>query len=392
MIEPADAGLPLRRAYLRVGGRSLARHQLDLAGALECARIICISRAVEPELIALQHVAEAAGMKFHVISSPQELGGLIAERDEIIVFSEGLLAAPDEATRLLEESQAVVVQPVETGVSAGFERIDLNHAAAGLMRIPGRLVEQLFELPPDCDVPSALTRIALQAGVAMRSLPANAQTVFIWAMIRSESEAYAAENRWLTRQLEESGASTPGRAVARAGVMTFGSSLLHSGNAGKAAALATIALLIFALGLGWLGAVIAGLMLCALAWISYCATQLLYRIENPKTGEARSSEGRIVMLGWLLDLVLVVLVFWSGQQHDPQPVLYLAFAPVMLLLLVRLVPQIVNGSGAVWVGDRTVLALILAAAAGFGILTVATPVLATILAAVCIVGSAGKRG
>ena len=57
MMEPAGAGQTAPRAFLRVGGATLARHQLGIAVALECQRVICIAREVVPELIALQHEA-----------------------------------------------------------------------------------------------------------------------------------------------------------------------------------------------------------------------------------------------------------------------------------------------------------------------------------------------
>ena len=392
MIESADAGLPPRRAFLRVGGRILARHQLDLALGLGCERVICISRSMGPELIALQHVTENEGQLFHAVSRPQELAGLVSARDELIVFGEGLLAAPGDAARLLADSPCVLVQPVEAGVSAGFERIDLNHASAGLMRLPGRLVEPLFELPPDCDVSSSLTRIALQAGIATRELPAASRTAVRWSMIRSETEAYAVESDWLADQLAEPGPLTPGRFLARTGVLTFGASLLHSGNASKAVALATIVVLVLGLGWAWLGSVAAGLVFCAVAWILFSAASQLQRVERPDIGGSAAPASRIGVLGWLFDLVLVVLMIWGSQEHGNQTISSLVFAPFMLILLARLIPKINIGFGTNWVIDRTVLALFLAIAAGIGVLPDATRILAILLAIASIALSAGKRG
>ena len=392
MIESADAGLPLRRSFLRVGGRTLARHQLDLALALDCERIVCITRSMEPELIALQHATEKAGRMFHAVSDPQELAGLVAGKDELVVFAEGLLAAPGDAAKLLEEGPAVLVQPVEAGVSAGFERIDLNHATAGLMRIPGRLVEPLFDLPADCDVPSALTRIALQAGIATRELSAAVLAGVRWVMIRSETEAYAVEGDWLSNQLGDSGPPTPGRYLARIGVLTFGPSLLHSGNASKVIALATAVVMILGLGAAWFGSVAAGLVFCAIAWVLCSAAGHLQGVERPAIGASNGPNGRIDALGWLIDLELVILMVWGSRESELQSLTGLTFAPVMLMLLVRLVPQVVHGYAANWVVDRTVLALFLAGFAGMGILPDATRIFAVLLAIASIALSAGKRG
>ena len=59
---------PLPRAFLRVGGLSVARQQLSIAHALDCERIICLAPAVTPDILALQHLAERRGSQFHVIA------------------------------------------------------------------------------------------------------------------------------------------------------------------------------------------------------------------------------------------------------------------------------------------------------------------------------------
>jgi len=393
MIESADAGLPLRRAFLRVGGKALVRHQFDLANAMGCERIICMSRAMDPELIGLQHAAEAAGRRFHVISSPQELAGLVTARDELFVFSEGLLAPSAEAQAMLERGDAVLVQPADTGVSAGFERLDAHHASAGLMRVPGRLIENLFELPPDCDVASALTRIALQAGVAKRDIPPFEESVAPWEMVTSESEAYAVESDWLARQVQHHGGpATPGRIVARFGVAMFGSSLLHTGGAARATALSMALVMVLGLVAAWLGSIVAGLLLGAIAWMLLCAVQLFDRIESPETGTSRDSGRRIELLGWLLDIELVVLMVWGMQAGSSQPLLQLMFAPVLLVLLVRLFPRVVAGSVARWIADRSVFASVLALCVAVGVLPELTRILAVIVVVAAIAFTAEKRG
>src|SRR5690349_6670669 len=118
MMEPAGVGQPLPRAFLRVGGATLARHQLGIALALECQRVICVAREISPELIALQHEAERAGVRLHVVPGARALAGLVTANDELIVFTEGLLAEPQEAIALLETGHAVLVQPVESGLAA----------------------------------------------------------------------------------------------------------------------------------------------------------------------------------------------------------------------------------------------------------------------------------
>ena len=56
MIEPAVPGTA-PRAFLRVGGVSIARQQLGLVLALAAERIVCLAAGMSAELVQLQHAA-----------------------------------------------------------------------------------------------------------------------------------------------------------------------------------------------------------------------------------------------------------------------------------------------------------------------------------------------
>ena len=214
MMEPAHAGGTMPRAFLRLGGATLAQHQLIVALAAGCERIACIARALTPELIALQHEAERAGAKFHMISGARALSGLVTANDELLVIGEGLVAALPDALDMLGDAPAILVLPAQTAVPQGFERIDLNHAAAGLMLLPGRLVERLNDLPADAEPTSALLRIGLQAGIAQRGVAEPAVSAGHWLMVRDEEAAHAAELDWMQRHTAGRG-KAPGMALAR---------------------------------------------------------------------------------------------------------------------------------------------------------------------------------
>ena len=66
------------RAMLRVGGVALARHQLGLALALGCERVICVAPVVDADLVGLQHVTEAGGARFQG-DAAKGIGGTIGE-------------------------------------------------------------------------------------------------------------------------------------------------------------------------------------------------------------------------------------------------------------------------------------------------------------------------
>lgn len=380
MMEPAGPGASAPRAFLRIGGITLARHQLGLALAMNCQRIVCLAREIGPELIALQHEAEKGGAHFHIVAGPRALAGLITANDDLLGLSEGLLADPNEAKALLEPGHTVLVQPVEIGIPAGYERIDLNHATAGAFRIPGRLVERLVELPPDCDALSALTRIGLQAGIAMREVPAFARDGARWRLIRDEGEAHVTEIEWMRLHMGVRGIPTPVTLLSRLALRTLGPSLLHAGNGGAMARTAGLGALLIGLGAAWFTFVIVALVFLAASAVACETAAVLRRIERSSLGEADSSVSMEEVLGGLIDVALVALVVWSLPLAPWESIWQRAFAPVMLVMLVRLLPRLFDRTLAPWIEDRTLLALLLAIAAGFGFLITAVHVLVVLLA------------
>jgi hypothetical protein len=360
MTEPVDATMPLRRGNIRVSGRPVVQHQLDLALAFACDRVICLVKSLEPEVIALQHRTEAAGKVFNTVSAPRDLSALITAADDVIVLHEGLLADTGRARALLEQGQGVFVLPVETGLASGFERIDINNAVAGMMRIPGRLIEALLQITPDCDVPSALTRIALQSGISLRNVPAEARTGTQWLMIASEEDAHAIEPDWIAERLLPVRLASPGRWVARHALLAFGSSLLHAGNASRIMIGAGLAALALALGTGWLGASTAGFLLCALAWICLHTAASLKGLEAPLTRADIRFLPAIIALDWGFDAALVVLIVWAAPPLAGTSLVLGLAMPVTFLLLVRLAGTHPAMTGAGTFSDRTLLSLLLA--------------------------------
>lgn len=372
MLEPAGSGQPFPRGFLRIAGASLAQHQLGLARALDCQRLICLARGPSPELIALQHSAEAAGLRFHIVSGPQQLSALVTATDELIVITEGLFADGTDVASLLDGARPVVLAlPDDGAVAEGFERLDINNAAAGLMRIPGSLVERLHDLPPDCDAASALTRVALQSGAQMRQVPPEARLTGSWKMVRSESEALSIEGEWLRTRLAASRSATVSDRLARVGVLSFGASLLHAGNASGAASIGSIVALVLSLCSAWLDSPVLAFALAALGWVLVRATDLLRGAERQAYSVLAPAIPRADALGWLVDASLVVICVLAApmaSELTPFGVGDRIFAPLMLILMVHLTPRLLLDGIAGWVCDRAVLALVLGLAAAVGYL------------------------
>jgi hypothetical protein len=380
MLESLGEAEAAPRAFLRIGPASLARHQLSLALAMECQKVVCLARDLAPELVRLQHDCERAGARFHIVATAQALSGLITANDELVVIADGLLVPLDAASGLLEGPHAVLVQPIEAGLAAGFERIDLERATAGFMRIPGRLVERLHELPADCDAVSALTRIALQAGIAQRNLPAEARDGLRWKLVRNEAEAHAAEAGWIALHLEDGSSAAPGAGLARLGVRAFGPALLHAGSGGNMLAGGAFAGLLLGLGAGWAGLTILALVLWALAWVMRRMGGLLAAVECESMVLPASRWPREATFGWFHDAALVAILGWNTLVPGSVSPWYAYFAPLVLLCLLRLVARLIEGAGAAWLADRLLLGAILLLAAAFGWLGQAVPILAAALA------------
>ncbi len=380
MMEGVDPANPAPRAFLRVGGATIARHQLGLVLALGCERIVCLARSLDPHLVAMQHIAEKAGTQFQIISQVQALGGLVTAADELIVLNEGLLAMPDGALELLGQGTCVLMLPVEQGLPAGFERIDLNHAAAGAMRLSGSLAEGLSALPPDCDAASALLRIALQSGVAQRMVPPPARAPARWSLVRTEAEAQLIEAPWIGMHTAVPGKLTTGNWIARQFVRSFGPALLHAGTSANALPGAALALILLGIGSGWFGITWLGLLFAGIAWTLRKSAALLLLVERDSLRTDQPRWQNADLFGWSFDGVLVGLVGWGMALHPWQTLLERGFAPVILVSLLRLLPRVFGMGWTVWLEDRLVLCLLLGLASLAGFLGLFVQVLAMALA------------
>ncbi len=384
MLKPAGTTTVLPRAFLRIGPASLARHQLSLALGLDCQRIVCIASELSPELLKLQSDTERAGARFHIVTGAQGLAALVTANDDVLMIADGLLVPVDTASSLLEGSHAVLVQPAESGLAAGFERIDINQASAGLMRIPGRLAERLHELPADCDVDSALTRIALQAGVAQRPLPPEARDGLRWRLVRNEGEAHAAEAGWIALHLDGDGPLTPGTGIARFAVRNFGPAILHAGSGGNTLAIASACCLLIALGLAWVGFIVTALFFWAFSWIIRRAAALLMAVERESLALGPAKWSREPLFGWVHDAALVAVLAWNAAPFPGSSIWAAGFAPLILVSLLRLAPRLYSGPWGAWLTDRSLLGLLLAAIATAGVLPPGVQILSAALALLAI--------
>ncbi|MDD3798001.1 MAG: hypothetical protein PHE36_02365 [Novosphingobium sp.] len=372
--EPGEG----QKAFIPFAGKTVARRQIELALTLGCERVVCLAENLGPVLIGLQHQAEAAGAKFHVITVPRALSGLVRASDELIVLADGVLPLADEAQDILSGGNAVLVFSAETGIPAGFERIDLNYAWAGALAMPGRLVERLNELPRDCDGIAALLRIALQGRVPERALPDAILTEGRWAMLASAEHAEALEPGWFRRHITAGSGLVPGRLLASWLAGRFGVAWLNRGIRPAYLLGAAMLFLCGALALGWLGMAGGGFALLALASLTSEGGAALDRGERAGNAARPAFAKAMRSFKVLADLALVVLVAQGVDAHLalwPERL----FVPFVLVGLVWLVPGLSALRWGALCGDRALLSLLLACAAFVGILLPVTQCLALAL-------------
>lgn len=222
----------------------------------------------------------------------------------------------------------------------------------------------------------------------MRQIPAELRSGRKWKMVRSEAEALAIETEWLRTRLDASRTATVSDRIARMGVLSFGSSLLHAGNASAATGIGVIAALVLALLSAWLDAPPLAFVLAGVAWVLVRATGLLRSAERHSYSVAPPAIPRTDVMGWLVDASLVVV---SVTAIDPVVGIDQValgdriFAPLMLILMLHLVPRLLLDRPAGWICDRGGLAVLLGVAAALDQLGPAVRLLAVGLTLVCIV-------
>lgn len=363
LMDAAHGEAQALRGLLPIGGRSILRHQLGLALALGCARIVVLAETLTGDLVALQHAAEAGGARFHVIAAARALAPLVAAEDELLVLGEGLLAMPEDALRLLGDGPVVLTVPVEAGLPLGFERIDINNAGAGAMLLPGKLVAALGDLPGDWNPGSALLRIASQARVVQRELPALLLDQGRWRLIRDEAEAHHAEPGWVRLHTAGAQVRSPGSWLAAGVVRLLGPALLHAGTRPYVIALGAVITALLGAGAGWFGWCGPGFAMLALAWLVHEVAALLARIERDSLIAWSGGAPLDRLAEWVLDGMFVTLCAWRSEipAVTGVPTGIAWFPPIVLFLLFRLLQRLQPDEAWIWwLGDRFLVGILLA--------------------------------
>ena len=375
-------------APLTLAGKTLAHRQLDFALAAGCEGVIVLGDGGSGEAIALRHAAEAAGARFQAIRDGHGLLGAVGADDELLVLAPGLLPEAPDAVEALAKGRRVLVLPAGPAVAAGFERIDLNRAWAGALVVGGAQVERLSDLPADVAPASALVRIAMQANVRERPLPEDLLAEGSWTMFGERADPAASDRAWLARHGSAARPFAPTRGLAHLGLRAVAARALAAPHAVGGLVLATLAALAGSILSVLYGLSVAGFALVAAGALLAQAGAELARLRMAPFGQGERSAALHAALPWLVDGA----IFACSVLAIDGPWLHRLFPPLVMLGTLYAVRPEARPDGLAVFGDRGVVALVLAVAAGFALVEPAVMLVSLALLALNLAQTGARSG
>jgi hypothetical protein len=153
----------------------------------------------------------------------------------------------------------------------------------------------------------------------------------------------------------------------------------QGGSGLRVTGFAVVAILAAAAAFALTGLVALGFGLLALAWILAGIHGHLGNVRRNGAAPGQGSGRHAKLLQWLCDLVIVLMVAINTSESLGSRILEPVFAPAILILLLRLVPERFPEIWEGWVRDRAVLAIVLGVSAGLGMLSSAVQLFAIAL-------------
>jgi hypothetical protein len=309
-------------------GRTTAERQVEFAAACGCTTVILLGGGGSPEAIATRHLAEGLGLSVREVSGPHALAraGLAGER--LLVLQGDLLPDPTALPTGSDIGSAhILTLAAGPGVEAGFERIDLSRAWAGLLVLPGALLARLLDLPEDAEAASALLRIGLQAGLAERQLALAHLDDGTWCLASDLSQGNLAEEKWLARHLTPAGGDPLSRQLAQVLLRHLGGAMLDRPWARPLALGLALMLPLAGIALCQWGQAALGFLVLALTAPLLELALGLGRLQRARAGHFGGADSKLAHLRKALDLALLV----AGVLAVSGTLLERSFAPLVLL-------------------------------------------------------------
>lgn len=359
---------------ITLAGKTIAGRQVDFALAAGCEHIVVLGDEAKPEVAVLRRQVEAGGAAFQPMRNAHGLLGVIGAADELLVIAPGLIVERGPP----RPGAGVYTFPAQTGVELGFERIDADHAWAGVLVVNGAAVERLAELPRESEPAPALLRIALQARVPMKPVPEEALSEGTWSLADEADDPVAHDRAWLVRHTVAPARWAWTRRLANILAAPWTASLVAAQRsvAGLSAALAV--LLAGAVILSWQGFAVAGFSLIAGATLVAACLRGINALRVAPFGVVRAVDEAVP--GFAIDASIFACIVLSIEG----PWLQRLFTPAALLAALYATHPERQPSIVALAGDRGIIALGLAVAGAFGV--VEPVAMAFVLAILAIAG------
>ena len=375
-LELTDQGTPC--AYEMLGGKSLIAWQIDLMRSLNCDRIICIGHPGDDKILEIKRLVESADLEFQSVSGPLPLVGLISADQELVVMADGLVIDQEAVPDGFSSHRAVLTLPDDVGIAAGFERIDSEHAWAGLLLARGSIAAKLADMPPDSDTVSLLLRLALQSGARLSPIDPTALENGEWILARHSKALEGREQALLDRSVQKSSWGAPSIALSHRVARALAPDGLKRGPAIASAVGATLS--IAALGLSYFGHQTVALVSLGMGTFALSINNALANLKARLFG-AKVPSGQPVLTSVLIDLALVLTLSLPTTLPEAPRTLFL---PVLFILILRLAEQLAPDQIKPSFSDRGMLAILLAIPAWFGALEQTLAGLTLLTLALCL--------
>ncbi|WP_347303752.1 hypothetical protein V5740_03780 [Croceibacterium sp. TMG7-5b_MA50] len=369
VLSPPDHGPAGRQV------RPLALQQLAFAAAVGCGQVIVLSEREGAETQILTERARTLGLVLRFVRDAHGLLGAVSASEEVLVVAAELLPEAPEIAPLLQRAPAILTLPAGGTVERGFERIDGDHAWAGVALLPGSLVERLADLPPDCDAAAALLRIALQAGARQQALEPRLVLDGTWSLLPGGRARRLSGEAWLRRQLHWRGRQDVTGRAASAIIGRWLDPLLYRGAEASGARALAIVLLGAALLLPLAGAPAWGLAaLVPAVLLSDIGDRLRRMAAGPFAPTMPTTR-----LAPLQEVAVDLALLGGVASAIPGGWMDRLFPPLVLLAALHLPGAMARPWQIGWLGDRLALAAILALGTALSLTQPLTMVLALAL-------------
>jgi hypothetical protein len=233
------------RALLKVAGQSLIEYQVRIAHAAGCQHIVVLVDQLPAGLVAAFDRLRDDGITIDIARSARDAADRFHPQEHVLVMASGVIGDRVTIERVARHAAPVILSVARAGENDGFERIDADDRWSGLALVEGQLIRDTAIMLGEWMLGPTLLRTALQN----RTLRERGEGVFI---VRNAKEAAAASGQ-LIGAIGVHGHTGLTRAIVNPLMRRILPRLVDAPVPFEVVAVAPLALLVVAIGLGAFG-------------------------------------------------------------------------------------------------------------------------------------------